>query len=74
MIQYTRCIDPSESAARKERLRQAEANGILERNAVRMVRSSIVREYNETNPLELELGEHNSQERRQERTPVSARL
>ncbi|KAL0744619.1 hypothetical protein Bca4012_086132 [Brassica carinata] len=73
MIQYTSCIDPSESAARKERLRQAEANGILERNAVRMVRSSIAREYNETNPLELEVGEHNSQERRQERT-VSARL
>lgn len=40
MKQYTQCADPSESAARKERLRCAEKEGQLERTAARMVRAS----------------------------------
>ncbi|CAH8392300.1 unnamed protein product [Eruca vesicaria subsp. sativa] len=37
---YTSCADPSESAARKERLRHAEAQGELEEAAAVVVRSS----------------------------------
>ncbi|KAF3506606.1 hypothetical protein F2Q69_00003314 [Brassica cretica] len=41
MTQYTSCADPSESAARKERLRQAEQNGQLEESVALMARASL---------------------------------
>ncbi|KAH0851912.1 LOW QUALITY PROTEIN: hypothetical protein HID58_094381 [Brassica napus] len=41
MLQYTKCADPTESAARKERMRQAEEKGQLEETAARMVRATI---------------------------------
>ncbi|KAF3524504.1 hypothetical protein F2Q69_00051902 [Brassica cretica] len=41
MVQYTQCADPSESAARKERFRRAEAEGQLEETAARMVQASL---------------------------------
>lgn len=41
MIQYTTCADPSESAARKERLRQADEAGEFEETAAQMVRVSL---------------------------------
>lgn len=41
MVQYTTCSDPTESAARKERFRQAEEAGHLEKIVVQMVRSSM---------------------------------
>ncbi|CAA7034507.1 unnamed protein product [Microthlaspi erraticum] len=41
MVQYSSCADPSESAARKERLRLAEENGQVEHAAAQMVRASL---------------------------------
>ncbi|CDY22163.1 BnaC01g39380D [Brassica napus] len=41
MVQYTQCVDPSESAARRERLRKAEEEGQLEETAARMVQASL---------------------------------
>lgn len=41
MIMYTQCADPTESAARKERLRQAEAQGEFEETAALMVHASM---------------------------------
>ncbi|CAN7097475.1 unnamed protein product, partial [Brassica rapa subsp. narinosa] len=41
MAQYTSCADPTESAARKERLRQAEEQGEIEETAIQMVRASL---------------------------------
>lgn len=41
MQQYTNCADPSESAARKERLRQAEESGQVVEAAANMVRSTL---------------------------------
>lgn len=38
MLQYTKCADPAESEARKERLRQAEEKVQLERSAISMAR------------------------------------
>ncbi|CAN6861743.1 unnamed protein product [Brassica oleracea] len=43
MTQYINCADPSESAARRERLRQAEAEGQIEESAAHMVRAAITR-------------------------------
>ncbi|KAF2600625.1 hypothetical protein F2Q68_00011824 [Brassica cretica] len=43
ILQYANCIDPAESAARRERLIQAEAQGQLEANAALVVRTSLVR-------------------------------
>ncbi|KAL0721260.1 hypothetical protein Bca4012_035859 [Brassica carinata] len=40
MHQYTNVADPTESAARRERLRKAEEGGYLENSAARMVRNS----------------------------------
>ncbi|WZZ20117.1 hypothetical protein YC2023_121504 [Brassica napus] len=51
MTQYTSCADPTESAARKERLRQAEAQGQVEESAVQMVKASIARENAEAESL-----------------------
>ncbi|CAH8310588.1 unnamed protein product [Eruca vesicaria subsp. sativa] len=44
MSQYVGCADPTESAARKERLRQAEILGEVEETALQMVRADIARE------------------------------
>lgn len=41
MTQYTCCADPTESAARKERLRQAENLGEIEEVAANMVRTAL---------------------------------
>lgn len=43
MLQYTSCADPSESAARRERLRRAELQGQLEESAAQIVRASLAR-------------------------------
>lgn len=40
MAQYTACADPTESAARKERMRLAEAQGEIKETAIRMVQAS----------------------------------
>ncbi|KAL0709111.1 hypothetical protein Bca4012_016089 [Brassica carinata] len=55
MIQYTSCADPTESAARKERLRQAEQKGQLEESvtqiaAARLDRTSLS---NHSTPVEM---------------------
>ncbi|KAJ4905621.1 Uncharacterized protein Rs2_09279 [Raphanus sativus] len=42
MLQYTRCADPSESAARKERMRLAEERGEPEENARIMVAANAI--------------------------------
>ncbi|KAF3509475.1 hypothetical protein F2Q69_00009230 [Brassica cretica] len=41
MRQYTACADPTESAARKERLRQAEEQGEVEEAAIQMVQANL---------------------------------
>ncbi|XP_020880718.1 serine/arginine repetitive matrix protein 1-like [Arabidopsis lyrata subsp. lyrata] len=41
MVQYASCADPGESAARKERIRLAEAEGQFEETAEQMVRASL---------------------------------
>lgn len=41
MVQYVNCADPTESAARKERYRQAEESGQVEEAALQMVRASL---------------------------------
>ena len=41
MIQYTKTADPTESEARKERMRQAEEHGEMEETAIQMVRASL---------------------------------
>ena len=41
MLQYTTCADPTESAARKERVRQAEEQGQMEESALQMARNSV---------------------------------
>lgn len=44
MIQYTKSSDPTESAARKERMRQAEEQGEVEETALKLVRANLVAE------------------------------
>lgn len=44
MTQYASCADPTESAARKERIRQAEVQGQIETSAVQMVKASMARD------------------------------
>ncbi|KAL0793619.1 hypothetical protein Bca101_064996 [Brassica carinata] len=70
MALYIKCADPSESAARMERLRQAEALGVLEKNAANMVRKANCRAHTSERPPEMDIGMPSSQER----TPISARL
>lgn len=41
MVQYASCADPTESATRRERLRQAKEAGDFEETAAQMVRSSL---------------------------------
>ncbi|KAF3539504.1 hypothetical protein F2Q69_00020505 [Brassica cretica] len=43
MALYANCPDPSESAARRERVRQAEAKGQVEKSAAQIVRASLAR-------------------------------
>lgn len=44
MLQYISCGDPTESAARKERMRQAEEDGEVEETAIQMAKSAMARE------------------------------
>ena len=41
MTQYTLCTDPTESAARKERMRKAEEEGDFEETAIQMARTAL---------------------------------
>ncbi|KAH0837318.1 hypothetical protein HID58_092445 [Brassica napus] len=43
MTQYISCTDPAESAARRERVRQAEQNGIIEDSVSQMARAALAR-------------------------------
>ncbi|KAF3495845.1 hypothetical protein DY000_02052093 [Brassica cretica] len=52
MVQHTQCADPTESAARKERLRKAEKEGQLEETATRMVQASLADKPEEQQQLE----------------------
>lgn len=45
MTQYTICVDPSESAARRERLKLAEEHGKIEQTAINMVRASLATQH-----------------------------
>lgn len=68
MTLYANCADPSESSARKEWLRLAEAQGQVEESAPQMVRASIARELADevvTEPLGVGP---------QDRLPVAVRL
>lgn len=67
MTQYTNCADPSESAARKERMRQAGAQGDFEESAVQIVKANLARASEETVPI-------TSDPISQERLPISARM
>ncbi|CAA7018069.1 unnamed protein product [Microthlaspi erraticum] len=68
MHQYSSCADPSESAARKERLRQAEQRGQIEETAAQMVRASMATQTQDTLPVE------NPESRSVERIPATQRL
>ena len=41
MLQYTQCADPTESAARRERMRMAEEKGQLEKSAIRIAQANL---------------------------------
>ncbi|KAL0791413.1 hypothetical protein Bca101_007659 [Brassica carinata] len=41
MLQYTQCADPTESAARRERMRIAEEKGQLEKSAIRIAQANL---------------------------------
>ncbi|KAL0651646.1 hypothetical protein Bca4012_094337 [Brassica carinata] len=45
MTQYTICVDPSESAARRERLKLVEEHGKIEQTAINMVRASLATQH-----------------------------
>ncbi|KAJ4899217.1 Clat_adaptor_s domain-containing protein [Raphanus sativus] len=87
MAQYTMCADPTESAARQERFRQAENHGEIEETAIQMVRAAIIRDNSkdflespieptpeERLPVSARLGPLNSDPMSGERVPLSARL
>ncbi|KAF2582165.1 hypothetical protein F2Q68_00006813 [Brassica cretica] len=42
MLQYTACTNPTENAARKERMRQAEEYGEPEETTIQMVRAAML--------------------------------
>ena len=42
MVQYTQCADPTESAARRERMKKAEQQGELEETALQMVKAAMI--------------------------------
>ena len=66
MLQYTKTADPTESEARKERMRQAEEQGDMEETSIQMVRVSL------TPQLETQHTLQNTAT--PERIPVSQRL
>ncbi|XP_048603602.1 serine/arginine repetitive matrix protein 1-like [Brassica napus] len=68
MTQYASCADPMESAARKERLRQAEERGQVEESAMQMVKASMARENEGTTARTSQEPSSN------ERLPATARL
>ncbi|KAG2283802.1 hypothetical protein Bca52824_055022 [Brassica carinata] len=68
ILQYANCTDPDESAARRERLIQAEAQGQLEANAALVVRTSLVRKTTTDPEKESPLKQSS------DRIPVSNRL
>lgn len=69
MVQYTACGDPSESATRRERVRQAEVEGQFEEAAENMVRASMV-----SAPLAPHDEDETEIDLSQERIPVALRL
>ncbi|CAF1807678.1 unnamed protein product [Brassica oleracea var. botrytis] len=52
MLQYTKTADPTESEARKERMRQAEEQGDMEETAIQMVRASLTPQLETQNTLQ----------------------
>ena len=64
MIQYTQCADPTESAARRERLRLAEEKGELEEAASLMIQAR----------LETENGTLTGNPREEEELPLTERI
>lgn len=71
MVQYSSCADPSENAARKERIRQAEESGQVEESAAQLVRASLAAQAISVTPLEPSLSPVT---RSQDRIPASQRL
>ncbi|KAL0658487.1 hypothetical protein Bca4012_079072 [Brassica carinata] len=51
MLQYTSCADPTESAARRERVRKAEAKGTIDESAAKLVRASLARKETTNSPI-----------------------
>jgi len=68
MIQYVNCADPTESAARKERYRQAKDHGQFEETAGQIIRANL-----SIPPLALQ-DLSPQQTAYQERIPISQRL
>ena len=62
MIQYTSCADQSESAVRRERLRQFDQTGRLEESVAQMARVAVARQNNENPEQNPELIHTNSPE------------
>ncbi|CAN7108125.1 unnamed protein product, partial [Brassica rapa subsp. narinosa] len=52
MIQYTQCNDPTESAARRERMRKAEEEGDIEEAAALMIQATLGTNSNQPLPME----------------------
>ncbi|KAL0665184.1 hypothetical protein Bca4012_102022 [Brassica carinata] len=52
MIQYTQCNDPTESAARRERMRKAEEEGDIEEAATLMIQATLGTNANQPLPME----------------------
>lgn len=82
MLQYTTCADPTESAARKERLRQAEEQGEFEETARNMAKEACRQQVKDTPRLEespkrvpalLRLGPSPTQDEYPETQPVLRR-
>lgn len=67
MAQYANCADPAESAARRERVRQAEAKGQIEESAAQIVRASLTRKTTSDSQME-------KSPTSEERVPVADRL
>ncbi|CAF2065102.1 unnamed protein product, partial [Brassica oleracea] len=52
MIQYTQCNDPTESAARRERMRKAEEEGDIEEASTLMIQATLGTNANQPLPME----------------------
>uniref|UniRef100_A0A1J3IU49 DUF4283 domain-containing protein n=1 Tax=Noccaea caerulescens TaxID=107243 RepID=A0A1J3IU49_NOCCA len=78
LVQYSSCADPSESAARKERLRIAEERGQVEESAAQMVRAALANQVSQAAidstqaPMYPDLT--SPENRSQDRIPISQRL